>query len=411
MRTLDLALKDIRQILRDKQSLIFLLVMPVVFTFFFGFAFSSSADSGEADTRLAVGVRNRDADGPLAGLLLAMLEESDTLRPVMVDEAGLPALDGQIVNGDLAAGLVIPPGFSAAMLDGGEGPQLELIINEETDDGQTVRRAMQTLITRVLGLAQSARSSLKAYESAAGPLPGEAERQAYLQDALERGAQSWKSAPVGLRTASAAVPVGSDGSLTANPYNQFSPGMIVQFAFFGLVQAAMVLVVERKHGAMARLLTTPMRKAELIGGHLLAMFVVFFIQQALLIAFGQFVLKVDYLREPLAVLVVVTAVSLWVAASGLLIAALVKKEEQVVMFAMIGMFVFSALGGAWFSLEIVGETFAAIGHLMPSAWAIDGYQNIIARGLGLESVLLPAGVILAYAVAFFGISIWRFKYE
>ena len=72
---------------------------------------------------------------------------------------------------------------------------------------------------------------------------------------------------------------------------------------------------------------------------------------------------------------------------------------------------FAALGGAWFSLEMVGKTFATIGHLTPTAWAIDGFQNIIMRGQGLESVLLPVGIILAYSGVFFGLAIWKFKFE
>ena len=63
------------------------------------------------------------------------------------------------------------------------------------------------------------------------------------------------------------------------------------------------------------------------------------------------------------------------------------------------MFVFSALGGAWFPLEFTGQTFSTIGHLTPSAWAMDGFQNIIVRELGLSSIGLPAGILLIYAAA------------
>jgi len=44
-------------------------------------------------------------------------------------------------------------------------------------------------------------------------------------------------------------------------------------------------------------------------------------------------------------------------------------------------------------------------------WAMDGFQNIILRRLGLDSVLLPAGILLAYAVVFFGLAVWRFRFE
>jgi len=62
-------------------------------------------------------------------------------------------------------------------------------------------------------------------------------------------------------------------------------------------------------------------------------------------------------------------------------------------------------------LEVTGEAFAAIGHLMPTAWAMDGFQNIVVRGQGLGAVLVPAGVLLVYTVLFFGIAVWRFRFE
>jgi ABC-2 type transport system permease protein len=170
-------------------------------------------------------------------------------------------------------------------------------------------------------------------------------------------------------------------------------------------------VLERRSRTLQRLLTTPITRTRVIAGHVLAMFIVVFLQQALLVAFGQLAFGVDYMREPLAILLVMVALALWVASLGLLIGAASKGEEQVIMWALMAMFVFSAMGGAWFPLDVTGRAFAAIGHLMPTAWAMDGFQNIVLRGLGLSSVLLPAGILLAYAAAFFGLAVWRFRFE
>ena len=120
---------------------------------------------------------------------------------------------------------------------------------------------------------------------------------------------------------------------------------------------------------------------------------------------------VNYLREPLAMLLIVVTLSAWVSALGLFISTLAKGEEQVVLLSLIAMFLFTALGGAWFPLEVTGPAFNTIGHLTPGAWAMDGLQNVVVRGLGVESVLLPAGVLLAYAIGFFGLAVWRFKFE
>ncbi len=61
MRILDLAFKDLSQILRDWKSGLFLLVMPLLFTLFFGFVMgSASSPKTVADSRLVVGVIDQD---------------------------------------------------------------------------------------------------------------------------------------------------------------------------------------------------------------------------------------------------------------------------------------------------------------------------------------------------------------
>jgi ABC-2 type transporter. len=142
---------------------------------------------------------------------------------------------------------------------------------------------------------------------------------------------------------------------------------------------------------------------------MLAMFALVFLQTALLIAFGQWVLKVDYFRELFGTLLVLVTLGLWVASLGLLIGIVAKEEQQVILYSLIAMFVFSALGGTWFPLETTGGAFAAIGRAMPSAWAMNGLQNILIRGLGLESAWLPALMLFVYALGFFGLAVWRFR--
>jgi ABC-2 type transport system permease protein len=190
-----------------------------------------------------------------------------------------------------------------------------------------------------------------------------------------------------------------------------SPAIMVQFAMAGLIGSAEIVVLERRSRALRRMLTTAISRAEIILGHCLAMFVTILLQFVILIAFGQLVLGVDYLRAPLATLLMMATTALWAASLGMLIGALAKTDEQVVIFSLIPMFVLSGMGGAWVPLEVTGKTFQTIGHLLPTAWAIDGFENIVIRGLGLGSVLLPAGILLAYAALFFALAVWRFRFE
>jgi ABC-2 type transport system permease protein len=181
------------------------------------------------------------------------------------------------------------------------------------------------------------------------------------------------------------------------------------FAIMGLVTTGQILVQERKTRTLQRMMSTSMRAWEIVAGHTFAMFGVVFLQTALLVVFGQLALGVNYMRAPLGTLLVSVALGLWIASMGLLIGTLAKDDSQVVLFALMGMFIFSAMGGVWFPLESSNGTFATIGNLMPSAWAMNGYQNILMRGLGLESAWMPTLILTAYALGFFLLAVWRFR--
>ncbi|MGD8398139.1 MAG: ABC transporter permease [Anaerolineae bacterium] len=406
MRIFDLARKDLVQIIRDWKSALFLVVMPVLFTFFFGFIFAPG--DADADSRLPVGLADMDPSGVLGAHLHDLLAGSDVVRPVALDDTEEAAIDEQVRGGDLAAAVVVPAGLSAQAL-AGESPQLTVIADQATTAGQTAHSGIDTAVSRLMGAVSTARISAEQYAGARG-FAGEAAREAYLQEAVALAIDEWQQPPLRVATEQATGAAGA-GEDTPGGFAQSSPGMMVQFAIFGLITSAMVLVLERKTGALKRLLTTPTHRAAVIGGHVLAMFLVVFFQQVLLVAVGQLLFGVDYLQAPLATLAMMVSLSLWAASLGLLIGALATKEEQVITWSLIAMFVFAALGGAWFPLEFAGEAFSTVGHVMPTAWAMDGLQNIVVRGQGLPSVLLPTGILLAYTAAFFGLAVWQFRFE
>lgn len=107
----------------------------------------------------------------------------------------------------------------------------------------------------------------------------------------------------------------------------------------------------------------------------------------------------------------VITTALFAASLGLLIGAMAKSEEQVIVFALIPMFVLAALGGAWVPLEITPIGFQRIARLTPVAWVMEGFQDIVIRGQGLEAVWLAAVVLTGYALVLFAIAVWRFRYE
>jgi ABC-2 type transport system permease protein len=210
---------------------------------------------------------------------------------------------------------------------------------------------------------------------------------------------------------SGAIAVEAKAPSPANDYSHSSAGVMVQFAMAGIIGAAEIMVLERKSGALRRLLTTPIARLGILLGHFLTMYLMILVQLVVLVLFGQFALNVDYLREPVGALLMILITAFWAASLGLLIGILAKTQEHVMIFSILIMLGLSGLGGAWMPLEFTSQTFRTVGHLTPTAWAIDGFENIVVRGLGLKSVLMPAGILLAFAAVFFAVGAWRFQTE
>jgi len=413
MRAIDLALKDLIQLLRDWKTAMFLVIMPVVFTLMFGFAFGGFG-GGEEDPRLPVGLVDQDGGSQLSASLVSLLAASDLVRPVALEgrEARPDQVDKAVREEELAAVVIIPAAYSDRAL-AGDPLQLQVVLDPASTAGLSAQGAIQAAATRMAAAIQAAQLSLQAYEERVGPLPDEAARRQFLEEAAGQAIAAWEDPPLSVRESeSGAITQEEKGSaLAQNGFSHTSPSMMVQFAIAGLIGAATILLAERKSRALRRLLTTAISRAEIILGHYLAMVVLILAQLVILVAFGQLLLGVPYLRQPLATLLVMVATALWTAALGLLIGTLARSEDQVIIFSLVPMFVLAGMGGVWVPLEYTGGTFQTIGHLLPTAWAMDGFENIVMRGLGLESVLLPVGVMLAYTAVLFGLAAWRFRYE
>jgi ABC-2 type transport system permease protein len=408
MRLLDIALKDLRQLIADWRTALFLLLMPIGFTLLFAFVFGGG--SGADDPRLPVGLIDQDNGSALSTHLFTLLDTSASIQPIVLDAADSHKAEDKVADEELAALIIVPAGYSSATssLMDSEPPKPLVIIDFASAAGQAAQNGLQAAFTRLLGGVEAARLAAQVYERQGG-----AADEAFLTETLARAIQAWEDPPLTVTTGQSGVLATEreESPTRTNDYAHSSAGIMVQFAMAGLMGAAAIIVAERKTGTMLRLLTTPVARIEIILGHFLAMFVMILAQLLVLILFGQLFLRVGYFREPLATLLMLLTTAFWAASLGLLIGIFARTEEQVTVFTIVLMLLLSGLGGAWMPLEFTSKTFQTVGYLLPTAWAIDGFENLVVRGLGLDSVLLPAAIVFGFAVTSFAAAIWRFRFE
>ena len=392
-RIFDIAAKDLLQIMRERNTFLFFLIMPIAITLLFGFAFGGFGGS-DADPRLPVGFLDEDKTW-LSRELHNLLAASKVIR--LEEGEARPKLEAGVADEKLAAAMIIPPGYSHAILRG-KSARLILIADTTTPVGTTVE---SEVLATLIHLESAVRTALIMEQVAADQAP--------FDYAFELSLSAWEQPPITVQDSTSSA-IKKKENIAVSMANT-SPGMMLQFAIAGLLVSAQVIVTERKTRCLQRLLTTATARLHILLGHYLAIFVLIFSQFLLLLTFGQFILKLDYLAEPLATLLVALAAALCIAALGLLIGTLAKTEEQAIIFSLIPMFVLAGLGGTMVPLEVTSPTFQTIGHLSPVAWAMDGFKNIVSRGLGLASVLRPAVVLLVYALCFFSLASWRFRFS
>jgi len=389
-RTLAIAGKDLRQILADRRSALFLVLMPAVFTAFFGLAVRWPSPK---DPRPVVGICDLDST-PRSALAADLLESGGLVRVHRLGRPAAAKADGLVRRGRYDIVLVAPAGYAESA-----GAALAAVCDPTRPQARAALTAVEALAARLaisLHIGRLVASALGSTANAAA--------------LAEQASTGWQDPALSVRR-EALGPAPAGRRIVAFGFEQFSPGILVQFAVFGVMTAAMLLVLERRSRTLGRMLSAPVTRAQVIAGHALAMFSITFLQGLLLVVLGQLVFKVNYARAPTGVLVVLAALSLWVASLGLFIGVMAKTQEQVSIFSMIAMFFFSAAGGAWFPLELTGRTFSFVGRLLPSAWAMDGLQNVVLRGLGFNSVLVPAAIIGGHALLFFAVAVLRFRAE
>jgi ABC-2 type transport system permease protein len=382
-----LAAKDLLETRRDRLALLFTVIMPLAFTAFFGLMFGAGSD------RLPLALFNADS-GTSAGQLVTMLQDSAVAKvePMTAEEAEKAVDDGKVT-----AALLIPSDFSAALT---AGEPVDLIVV-----GVSGSSGVQAVQTEIAGLAGQVAAGEGAAQAAVAAADAQTSKEAALLIARPLAAKSLADPVAAIKVVAAGAAAGQ----IPTGFVLSSPGMMINFIMFSMLTAGIALIQERRNFTLLRLMTTRLRRWELIGGKVVGMFILTFVQQIILIGAGQLFFGVDYLRDPAALLLMMIALSLVASTLGLLLASLLSSEQAMVAATVLVSMAVSALSGAWFPLEIAGQTFQTVGHLLPTAWILDALRGIIVRGFDVSDVMPAFGVALAWSAALFTVAVWRFR--
>ena len=439
VKFLSLAIKALKQTIRDRRSLFFLLLFPVVFMVIFAFAFGSPSSLGTGTAPHEIAVINLDQGATVStnnttqhindGASFTQLLENITYAQTdthMFNLNNVSADQAQTMLKDRAldAVITIPENFSQAVIslanasaraettsDIGlrviNGSTAQLPVNTtlpkqsnvtaqvivEGDTGSSTFGAAQGLIFNIL----------EQYKS---QIQATAIRQV---DATLAQNQSQSNASIDYISA-AVQPLTGARSLTLFDYQ--APGLIVFALLMQVSSVAQDLTRESDRGTLGRLKLYNMRSFDLLFGTLLT-WIIIAVAQILLLLGVAVALGFEWSGGAnsigLAVLVGIiggiASISL-----GLLLAAFTTNERQAAQLGVLIAVPVSFLTGAFFPLpnEILGTAFGTtfqVYDLLPWTQVADALRQILIYGSGFGAVAVYVGFAIVLTAILFVVGV------
>jgi ABC-2 type transport system permease protein len=355
-------IKELRHILRDRQTLAILLLMPLVQVVLFGYALRSDVN----DIRLAVVDPSPD---PETIALRNRFVGTGRFR-VVASAPSVDAVEPLFRRGQADVALVIDADFGTN-LDRGLPARLLLVTDASDPNTGTTMQSY-------------ARAVVNDYQSE-----------------LSAGGQAMR---IETRVRMRFNP-------TLESVNLFVPGLIaLVLTLVSALMTAISLSREKERGTLEILLVSPLRPRQIIVGKVLPYLLLALANVVTALVAAWLVFQVPF-RGSVVLLVgeslIYSIVSL---ALGVLIAAKTPSQRAAMLGALLGtMLPNSLLSGMIFPIASMPAWLAPISNIVPARWFIVIARGIMLKGVGLEHLWRETLVLLAMMTVLLAVAIRSFK--
>jgi ABC-2 type transport system permease protein len=380
-KILTIAGANLRRTLRERVSLFFILIFPMLLILVLGLAFGGSFDPRVG----VVGDRSR----PLTADLLDRLAAADGVAVrVMESESGLV---GAVERGELEAGVVVPAGYDDTVR-GGRPVDLRYVARP----GQQANQVQQVLAAAI----EQESNRLRAARFA------EVEGGDDFDAALAR-----VDALTG-RIALVSVTVRTQGTgmfpETLGRFDVSASSQMLLFLFLTALTGSAALIETRRLGVSRRMLATPTTPVTVIAGEATGRLGVSVLQGVLIMAGSAVIFGVNW-GDPVAAGLLMVSFALVASGAGLLMGALARTPQQSLAFGLLLSLGLGALGGTMMPLDLFPEAMRDVARLTPHAWAVEGFAELIRHGGGVADIAPQLGVLLGTAACLLALASWRLR--
>jgi ABC-2 type transport system permease protein len=415
--------KDLQIFFADRRAVIMAFAMPIAIASFFGFIFSGGSSAG-GPTGLGVLVSDQDSS-VISRAIVAGVKGDKNLAVTVVSA---DTARDRVRRGAVPVAVVIPPGFGdsagRAFFSGAGRPQLHVLydpshaMERAMVSGLMTQHVMEAVSREMFGGAYGQRlmDEMLADVGSTSMTP---QRQMLLRQLMMSAKQFTASADTASteRTGLSMPYEVREEAVTArsnevyNSYAHAFAGMGIQFLLFAAINLGVELLAERQRGLWKRLRSAPISRATLLGGKLGSTTLIGALVLFVSFAFAIIVFRVTIDGSVAGFLGIGVACAMMAASYGLLIASLGQTPSAARGVSIFATLIMVMLGGAWVPTFIFPAWLQRVTVVVPTRWAVDGFDAMTWRGLGLESAVMPIVVLLGFALLFTIVAVWRFRWE
>ena len=167
--------------------------------------------------------------------------------------------------------------------------------------------------------------------------------------------------------------------------------------FFVFLISGMALLKERTSGTLDRLLATPVKRSEIVYGYMLSYGLIAIFQTAVVVLAAIWLLDVEVVGNLFNVIMVNVVLALVALAFGILLSTMAKSEFQMMQFiplVIMPQLFFSGI----IPLSSMGDWAQTVGKFLPLTYSGDAMSQIILYGRSIGDVLPSIGVLLIFLV-------------
>ena len=367
-----IARKEFFHIYRDPRSLALVILMPALLMLLFGYAVTLDVK------RVTIVVLDRDhTQESLSFIQRFSASPYFNLRFVARDEKEVKQL---IDQGDVKMGLIIPWNFSRTVKSGRKAAVQVLLDGSDSNTANIVLSYVQAIgrqYTQEQTFIKVERMGLQKAN-----LPVEGRTRVWFNEELESK-------------------------------NYFIPGLIaVIMSIIGVLLTGQVIVREWERGTMELLISTPVRKGELIIGKLFPYFFLSLLDLTLALLMAKWLFQVP-LRGSVMLLFLLSSLYILVAlALGMIISAVAKTQLLANQMAMIiGFLPTFLLSGFTFSISNMPDWLQVMTYAIAPRYYVTILKEIFLKGAGFSFLWFETLILIGFMVAGFWVATLSFKKE